>query len=300
VIELDEFLLSWLFRAIGYRPIQCASLKVKDVLCDQREGAATTYSLAVPRAKQRGTICVRDSFKIRPLISQLGAPLLKYAHQVRERYESEGLPGSEAPLFPPRGRPKGTGLESHRSAAALSHLASQTLTKLQPHSERTGKPMRLFAYRFRRTVGTRAAQEGHSPLIIAEILDHTDTANVGVYVESVPAIAERIDKALAWRLAPLARAFAGKIIADEISATRAADRNSRIIDLRIERADAGVGNCGQCGPCELRKPIACYTCRSFEPWLDGPHQSVLDFLLGMFCINRERGCLPARAGAATM
>ena len=40
-----------------------------------------------------------------------------------------------------------------------------------------------------------------------------------------------------------------------------------------------VGNCGQFGFCGLLAPVACYTCRSFEPWLDGPHERVLDFLI---------------------
>jgi hypothetical protein len=27
-------------------------------------------------------------------------------------------------------------------------------------------------------------------------------------------------------------------------------------------------------------PIACYTCAYFQPWLDGPHEEVLDGLIG--------------------
>jgi len=38
------------------------------------------------------------------------------------------------------------------------------------------------------------------------------------------------------------------------------------------------------GFCGFLKPVACYTCRSFEPWVDGPHEAVLDHLLA----ERER------------
>jgi hypothetical protein len=45
-----------------------------------------------------------------------------------------------------------------------------------------------------------------------------------------------------------------------------------------------MGNCGEHGFCGLLAPIACYTCRSFQPWLDGPHDAVLEHLI----CERER------------
>lgn len=45
-----------------------------------------------------------------------------------------------------------------------------------------------------------------------------------------------------------------------------------------------MGSCGKHGFCGLLAPVACYTCVSFQPWLDGPHEAVLDYLLG----ERER------------
>jgi hypothetical protein len=37
-----------------------------------------------------------------------------------------------------------------------------------------------------------------------------------------------------------------------------------------------VGNCGSFGFCGAIVPIACYTCRNFQPWKDGPHLEVLE------------------------
>ena len=41
-----------------------------------------------------------------------------------------------------------------------------------------------------------------------------------------------------------------------------------------------MGNCGKHGFCGFLAPIACYTCVNFQPWLDGPHEAVLDYLIG--------------------
>lgn len=48
-----------------------------------------------------------------------------------------------------------------------------------------------------------------------------------------------------------------------------------------------MGSCGRDGPCSFMAPIACYTCKSFQAWVDGPHEAVLDYLLA------ERGRLIA-------
>jgi hypothetical protein len=128
-------------------------------------------------------------------------------------------------------------------------------------------------------VGTRAAEEGHGELVIAELLDHTDTQNVGVYVQATPEIVKRIDKAVALHMAPLAQAFAGVIISDESEATRKNDPTSRICDPKLDSSMKPMGSCGQYGFCASLAPIACYTCRSFEPWLDGPHEAVLNHLM---------------------
>ncbi len=45
-----------------------------------------------------------------------------------------------------------------------------------------------------------------------------------------------------------------------------------------------MGNCGQYGFCGQLAPISCYTCRNFQPWLDGPHEAVLNHLIS----ERER------------
>jgi len=107
-------------------------------------------------------------------------------------------------------------------------------------------------------------------------LDHTDTQQVWVYTQTTPEIIERLDKALAMQLSPLAQAFAGIIVTDETAAERGDDPSSRVSDSRY---GSSPGTCGKHGSCSAPGPIACYTCQNFQAWLDGPHEQILDHLI---------------------
>lgn len=275
----DEFLLSRLLLALGGRPQQYASLKVCDVRVEATSQGDQAYFIDVPRAKQRGQRS-RDECKTRALIPQLGRPLLAYAERVRNSFRGLLNDPNQAPLFPQRESSElARGFEYHYTSNSLGLALKAALMRLGVHSARTGDLLNLAPIRFRRTLGTRAAQEGHGELVIAELLDHSDTQNIGVYVAATPQIAQRIDQAIAMSMAPLAQAFKGIVIDDESQATRAGDPTSRIVDLRIDRSARPMGSCGNYSFCGFLAPIACYTCSSFEPWLDGPHEIVLAHLL---------------------
>jgi integrase len=278
--EITEaaFLLTWLFMALGQRPAQFAALKVSDISALTIDGS-TLYNIKIPRVKQRNAH-PRAQLKDRPLVSQIGQPLLAYANRIRESFSDKLDVPENAPLFPCGVDGEwAAGYEYHHTGDSLAEFLKAAFRELQIPSERTGDMLHITPVRFRRTFGTRAAQEGHGELVIAEMLDHSDTQNVGVYVASVPEIAERIDRAIAMELAPLAQAFKGALITGESEATRRGDPASRILDPRIDRTMKPMGSCGQNSFCGFNAPIACYTCKNFEPWLDGPHEAVLDHLL---------------------
>lgn len=279
-ITEEAFLLAWLFIALGARPVQVAALKVCDLLREEDENGGITYHVRMPRAKQRYQ-AHRTHFRMRPLVDHIGAALWDYACRVRQEFASLLSDAGNAPLFPQRTSADwARGFEYHRSASALSQMFRTEMRRLRVMSERTGELVNITPIRFRRSLGTRAAQEGYGELVIAEILDHSDTQNVGVYVGVIPEIVERIDRAVAMELAPLAQAFSGRLIADETQATRREDHSSRIVDLRIDMQGRPMGSCGEYSFCHFNAPIACYTCDRFEPWLDGPHEAVLQHLLG--------------------
>ncbi|MEJ8676212.1 site-specific integrase [Chromobacterium amazonense] len=281
-LTLGDYLLAWLLMMLGQRPIQYAYLKICDVtaFC---HGDAKTYILRMPRAKQRDTL-PRSTFKERVLNPQIGTLLLGYAETVKARFKHRVKDPTQAPLFPEEnsGLEYPEGLEFHQNAQTLGQHVNNIFAKLKVQSERTGNLIHISPIRFRRTIGTRAAAEGHGELVIAELLDHTDTQHVWVYVEATPEMLERIDRAMAAQLAPLAQAFAGLLI--DKDPRKVGSPASNIIAPQYTQDFTPVGNCGRHGFCGFSAPIACYTCRKFHAWLDGPHEAVLDYLIA----ERER------------
>lgn len=283
-ISLDDYLLFWLCLLLGQRNIQFAMLKVCDVREIVKKDGAHEYVLRVPRVKQESAEARREQFKERLITPSIGKILVAYANSVRERFEDAPDftdDSSQAPLFPQRG------VDKRQRAYFIFHISPtevrnrvQSVSRvLQVYSERTGEAIKITPKRFRHTVATSAAREGHGELIIAELLDHSDTQNVGVYVKATPEIVERIDRAIAIRMAPLAHAFAGTIIRDESEAIRGKDPTSRIVDPRFDDKMKPMGNCGRNGSCGFLVPISCYTCKSFQAWIEGPHEAVLAHLI---------------------
>ncbi|WP_233799922.1 site-specific integrase [Paraburkholderia sp. HP33-1] len=284
LVTEGEFALCWLFMALGQRAVQYSYLKACDVKEKVREDGVISYQLRIPRAKNR-TDKPRIEFTERELTPQLGRHLARYAKRVKEAFVGRIENADEAPLFPSDAVGDApAGFEFHQTSEEIAEAMVRVMSSLGVISERTGDYAKIGAKRFRHTIGTRAAQEGHSERVIAALLDHIDTQHVGVYVKATPAIVKRIDKAMAMTMAPYAQAFAGKLIAGPSYATRAFDPASDIRAPQMLASFDGMSSCGKYGFCGFSKPIACYTCESFEPWLDGPHELVLDFMLS----DRER------------
>jgi len=277
-LGVADYLLGVLVAIFGQRPVQYAYLKVCDVLREVRKDGTLVVILRIPRAKQRGQL-PRSEFKERALIPQIGNLLVNYAEMVEKKFEGRLKDSKQAPLFPDK---RGMsdyqdGLEFHRTTSSIKQSIIVIFEKLKVHSERTGELMHIAPIRFRRTIGTQAAVEGHGPLIIAELLDHTDLQNVGVYVSATPEIIERIDRAVAMKLAPLAQAFAGILVDGKTE--QDVPHGLRIVAPKQSQRFAPVGSCGQHGFCGFAAPVACYTCSSFHAWLDGPHEEILEYLV---------------------
>lgn len=279
-ITLQDHVLTTLVSALGSRCVQMAALKCGDLRAlNSDEG----FILDVPRSKQR-LKNARAELRPRKLIPALGELLATQIARVQEEYAAQTLPAvapEELPIFPNWHAVNPPGLAFHSTGTELGKRLSTALRAIDAKSERTGEKIHITARRFRYTVGTRAAEEGHGELVIAELLDHSDIQQVAVYVMATQKIIQLIDKAVAHQLAPLAQAFAGELIVDETHASRGSDPTSRIRDPGSSET---LGNCGRSGYCSECAPIACYTCRRFQPWVDAPHEMLLDALL----MKRER------------
>ncbi len=287
-ISLREYLLVLLFTALGSRPVQFASLKIMDFRVINGSNGAIEYFLDIPRAKQGDASNRREEFTTRVLIAEIGELLVEWLDVVQGKFAEEvdkGFVVGDLPIFPPKG---GRVLEMtdgflyHTRGDALSDEIGALFERFSIISARTGEQLKVTPIRFRRNLGTRAAEEGHGELIIAQLLDHSDTQNVQVYVQSTSKVLERIDAVLSQHLAPLAQAFLGKIISNVSEAERGTDPRAWIRSPYAPEKDNGV--CGKYGFCTACAPIACYTCRNFQAWVDGPHDQILELLLA----ERER------------
>lgn len=273
----SDFLLIWLMIIYGSRPIQFALLKVSDLHSFQRQDGSNEYIISIPRAKNRKK--ARSEFKERILPPEIGHSLMQYTDDIKNQFLNILEDTSQAPLFPSSSNIRTGSLAYHPTSTEITNRIKATISKFNLISERTEEKLHITSTRFRRTIGTRAAVEGHGELIIAEILDHTDTQNVGVYVQSLPEIIERIDKAIATYMAPIAQAFAGKLVEKKSTAMRFDDPTSDIIDPKVDPSCKAMGKCGTYAFCSLPAPLACYTCNSFQAWVDGPHEKLLEYLI---------------------
>ena len=124
------------------------------------------------------------------------------------------------------------------------------------------------------------AEEGASLFHLAEVLDHSDTQNVRVYVETASSIADAAAMAIDSALGPLVRRFQGNI-ADSVDSLPLPIIPASAPHLDTPYLDTGgIGLCGWDtpvhGPCRLLPPVSCYLCPSFTALSDGPHRQMLE------------------------
>jgi len=268
-IRLYSFAITWLFLGYGPRPIQIAALKENDLIVSEGE-EGRFYALRIPRAKQRGEE-IRGSFKTRYCSKQIGQLLEEVIRFNRRLRASTGLQGDDWPMFMSKRDGGLPNLAHHLSSERVRYHLWNVVSRI------TG--LKTNAKRFRITLAQRAVDDGKDKHTVAELLDHSDTQNIGVYYEASPAVVPRLDRHLAMEMAPIAQAFAGVVVNTEDEMARS-DRSSRIFDRTLNNAtDEALGTCGQMSFCGLAIPFACYTCRHFKPWRDGPHEEFMAALI---------------------
>ncbi|MCQ1572091.1 hypothetical protein NFO65_15265 [Neorhizobium galegae] len=274
-ITLYSFAITWLFLGYGPRPVQIAALKERDlIVSDGQDGRF--YALRIPRAKQPGQK-LRSAFKTRYCSKQIGQLLEEVIDQNRRRRAAKGLQGDEWPMFM---SDQVGGLQDfpyHTVSDRIGYHVMHVVSRV------TG--LKTNAKRFRITLAQRAVDDGKDKHTVAELLDHSDTQNIGVYYEASPAMVPRLDRHMAMELAPIAQAFAGVVVTINENQERKTDPSIHIFDRSLNNAeDDALGSCGQMSFCGLAIPFACYTCRHFKPWTDGPHEQFMAALID----DRER------------
>lgn len=290
-LNLKEYAFFMTLALTGRRAVQIRSLRSIDLIL--REGDnGNDYVINCPRAKQRGT-GFRGQFTPLPVNEDLYLILSNQRDESIKRIESilgVVLPSKiqdQIPIFLEEERLNEIVDQKdlirqftetpdflHMTRGTAFHLLRKVSIKNTAYSERTGDFINFTAYRFRYTKGTNLTRRGITGVALAAALDHTDTQSIGAYVENTEETAKQIDEVMAPILAPLAQAFAGKLIASERDAVRANDPNSRVKN----GVSQNIGNCGTHAFCASGYR-ACYTCVNFQPWLEAPHTNVLTEVL---------------------
>jgi hypothetical protein len=292
-ISVEQYTCLLIYMASGRRSVQISSLKIKDFRYTNEYTGEYVYVGMIPRAKTRYST-FRSSFTAFAFTKEIGK-IIEMLIKDRIKGVNECLSvkltdeeKNELPLFiDPRAikELKNIALKDrivylksempHIISIEMSDFLNDSVHKLKVISERTGELIHSTAYRFRYTIGTRAAREGAGIITIAKLLDHSDTQNAGVYIQNIPEHAVEISNIMNQPLARYATAFAGEIVKNE----EVSSEKEPLARIPFREADADLGSCGTDAFCLDYAPIACYVCPQFKPWLYAPHYKVLNWLL---------------------
>jgi hypothetical protein len=290
-----ENTVCWLSIALGGHPLSYALAREDDYKPLKEVDTDRVHArFDLPRIK-KGHATFREEGHPKMLNEEIGAWVNRLVMENQAHRAQQGWPeGCAYPLFrrfdPDTERMNGPLREfaMHMSPREIARLVKQAIGKLEIVSHRTGEPLVVNMRRFRRTYGTRAVEEGATPSELAVMLDHSDLGSLQAYFETRASQVLRLDAATALQLGPIADAFMGRIVRTERDAVNGDSPAHRIPWFnrhpdRMPDKAPDLGTCGS-GICGLLAPISCYTCAKFQPWRDGPHRQVLDWL----CADRER------------
>jgi len=272
-VDLPDYALCHVMLAYGARAKQIAALKVGDLIVAVARDGSKIYTLRIPRAKQRAEL-VRASFTERACDRRLGELLERLIEDNHSRVDAATAPPvADRALFVAPQHGALPGFAYHRTAGEITVRIRNTFEAVAP--------LHANSKRFRHTLAKRAHDDGADIYVIAELLDHVDIQNARVYTEGSADIVGRLNRTMAMELAPVAQAFAGLLITRDDIEAHGAGKAKRVHDRALPDGKGAdpLGNCGLHGFCGLARPVACYTCRNFRPWDDGPHEQVLSGLL---------------------
>lgn len=285
-IDITQLAMALLISATGRRPLQISQMKISDIRRLKVNENSYSYVISIPRIKQG--LGFREAFRNFQVTKELYDLLRKQCDLSIEKTRStlkRELTDKElgnTPLFISMQKLESFKINNELREIFVSDKAHEYSVKINKTltfiakteniiSERTYERLNVNPRRFRYTVGTRAAREGASELVIAELLDHSTTQYTGVYVEFNADHVARIEEAVGNQMQKYAGFFQGKI---------QGDNSIKKNELAIRDLSGEVtGACGGCKSCQANVPVPCYTCHHFRPFIDAPHIELRDHLL---------------------
>jgi hypothetical protein len=286
---IEEKAIYYLGRDWGLRPVQIALLRVIDVGVDD----LGPY-VWVPSVKGIRRSALRrhpTNLKKRYVTPETYASLLEAidrAHSVADALRNQLVARSicseqmastlPTPLFPaPRTKRRSKVIAAapaiadyllHADASLISRNArklTQILCIARPGQRQDihgDEYLEIGLLRLRRTKGTSMVLNGASPLEVAEALDHQTTQTIAHYFKLNKDLIEWIDASQSKNvdIRTAADAWAGRLIAS----------TEGVNFPKLQIGNLGICTLGQ--PCPHHPTVSCYSCKRFEPYIDGDHQ----------------------------
>ncbi len=236
-------------------------------------GKDTVYQVDVLRTKKRLDY---RAVKRRRISTRLGQALQCLIAENEHEY---GGPDPKRPIFISFGLDGDdevspiSRFKNHQTNRGIWQL-TRAFAKRAQLKGRDGKPLNLHPRRLRYTFATRAAEAGVPPVVLAEMLDHTDLQHVMVYYKASPKLSDRVQQSLAESIGHIWKRFLGEVV------EKPNPLLETIFGSTANKMDiGGIGSCGSKSACHLSVPYACYVCPHFQAWKDAPHQKLLDGLI---------------------
>lgn len=277
-MKLRQYFIICMLRGFGMRPLQLAHMKVEDI----RDGV-DGMKIHIPLVKQRGTPPRGTFMPWKPVTQGLANTIKLY---LKHEIEPITFPNNRhlapiVPFFNSRskvGRSNGiqkydATVDGHSGAGNVTKLYVKAMKKLKVISPVYDRKMTLNPRRERHTYATQLAMNGATAAEIAINLGQSVAASCEPYIDATIGHFQSIEAAVGEHYIGVGDRFLGKVIPKS-------DCKHQFDLMNDQFVSVGACSANGCNAVEAGvAPIACYTCRKFNAWEDGPHEAILERLL---------------------
>ena len=250
---LWKLLVSEALRPSQLRLLHCEDVKI---LGDRVE-------LSVPIVKQKGTPA-RELMIQTTLSDGVGKAVLNQMNFIKEVTGCTSLYGF--PLFCIRNQY--STLKANKKYMGIDNIIKNTKKLIQSDGL---EDLEIFSRRLKHTKLTHISRHTNDRNILARAGYQTSSISLLHYIDVTEEEFTNFEQKLSSQYQILIDGFAGKLINKPLDV----DEGSVIYSTNVEDE---VGDC-QIRGCGAFAPIACYDCEKFNPFIEGDHESVLEFLL---------------------
>ncbi|HBA5837568.1 TPA: phage integrase family protein, partial [Escherichia coli] len=228
-LSLPHYAISLLISLTGRRPKQLVFLKYKDILQRDLGDGEIEYVISVPRVKQRSK---QLQYRELAIISEVASIVQLQANQSVKLVEHalgktlDDYSKGEVPIFLNEEKLSELSITDSillefNKLHAKPTIANVALKSIVNNgnviSNRTGAILNITPRRLRYTIATMLSKDGYNDNIIAELLDHSSTSSIGIYIKNIADSVERIDSAVSEQLSFVADIFMNGIKSKKIS-----------------------------------------------------------------------------------